>query len=469
MHRILVNGAWVDALAPASRDIENPATREQLGTVPECAADDIARAVYAAKTAHLGWSALAASERAQHLHEIGAGIRARAPALAALLTQEAGKPLCESFDCVASAAACFESYAQIEPPCRDPPVLSSLPHRFDGVATHPRGVLAAILPFDFPLLRLAMTAAPALAQGNTLVCKPPRQNPLSTLMLAETCARLPPGVLNVITGGADAAMALAANPHVGSVSCADAAMHDGNDAAAAGTRSDKIARVPAAIEAIIVLKDADLDLAVPGVAWARLHNAGQSCTSSARIYVEAAVAAEFADRIHEYVAFLEVGDPLKRGTDLGPLISHEAVVRVGDQVAHAVKDGARLKLGGLRFRPWGLPGHFFQPTILIDVRRGRGATRAEILGPVLSIIPVADAEDAIRNANAEEGDLRASIYTRDPQLARQAMQAIQSGARWRSDAGGRDGHGAPPGDVPDASVEHIVARKPWWFPYRDRS
>ncbi len=399
MHEIWIDGAWVDADAATSREVNNPATLAPLGAAPECGATDVARAVAAARAAEPRWREMPATERARRLAEVAVRVRAQGGEIARLLTQETGKPLCESFDDVDAAAAFFERCGEL---ARD---------------AAQRAVAAAIGSFDFPLRRIACEAAAALAAGSTVICKPPHENPLSNLLFAQAYAALPRGVINVITGGAETSMAL---------------LRELGAAEAASAEADSN-------ESIIVLAGADLDIAVPGVAWARLRNGGQIGAVRHRIYVERPIAAAFADRIHEYVAFLEVGDPLKRDTDLGPLISHLAARRVEGQVAHAVKEGARLKLGGRMFRPWGLPGHFFQPTILTGVRRTARAAREPIAGPVLSIIPVDDAAEAVRFAH-EDRPASVAIYTDERE----------------------------PGLRAGAEVEHVTQRKRWWFPYRDR-
>jgi acyl-CoA reductase-like NAD-dependent aldehyde dehydrogenase len=427
VQRILINGAWVDACSSASREIRNPATLEPLATVPECGIEDVRRAVEAAKRAHTDWRKVPGTEKRDLLRRICAHIRARADALAALMTQETGNPLCESFDCVEWAAACFEYHAEAARSRHDEPC----------------GVVAAITPFSFPLMGMASKLAPAIAAGNAVVCKPPPQNPLAALKLAEIHALLPPGVINVVTGGADTGMALVDHPDVDRVAFIGSTRVGRQIVAAAGARPMKIDLELGSASAILVLEDADLDIAVPGVASARLRHSGQDCTSSTRIYVEKPLAAEFADRLHEYMAYLEVGDPAKLETDLGPLISLEAARRVEGQVARVAKEGARLKLGGRCFRPWGLPGHFFQPTILTEARLGSAATREDILGPVLLITPVASAREAVRFAN-EQGCQRASIYSRRTDLPMWAMESLKGG------------------------IEHIAMSSTKWFPYRDR-
>ena len=487
MHKILINGAWIDALSETKREITNPATLKPLGTVPDCGGADIDRAVAAAKAAQHAWWKVPGVEKAKLLREIGARIRAREHALASLMTQETGKPLCESVDCIDWVAACFEYYGEVARSSYGNSVPPVAPHQLNFTIKEPFGVVAAIVPFNFPLLLMAWKVAPAIAAGNTVVCKPPHQNPLSSLMLAEVYELLPPGVVNVVTGAAETGTALVEHPHVDLIAFTGSTAAGRKIAAAAGAQLKKVNLELGSIDPFIVFKDADLDVAVPGVAWARLLNAGQVCTSSKRIYVEAPIAAEFAARMQAYVAKLVVGDPMSPDTDIGPLISLEAVRRVEDQVARALKDGATLKLGGGKYHPPGLPGHFFQPTLLSDVRHGSVATREEIFGPVLAITAVADAEEAIRFANDSEYGLGASIYTKDLGTAMRAMESIKAGTFWINDPL-TDNDAAPFGGMRHSGIgrelgpegldafrepkhvhlDWVMERKPWFFPYRNR-
>ena len=487
MHKILINGTWVDALGDTHREIKNPATLELLGTVPDCTPADVARAVAAAKAAQRGWWKVPGVEKAKLLREIGARIRAREHALASLMTQETGKPLCEAVDCIDWVAACFEYYGEVARSSYGNSVPPVAPHQLNFTIKEPFGVVAAIVPFNFPLLLMAWKVAPAIAAGNTVICKPPHQNPLSNLMLAEVYDLLPAGVVNVLTGAADTATVLVEHPDVDFIAFTGSNAVGRKIAAAAGAQLKKVNLELGSIDPFIVFKDADLDVAVPGVAWARLLNAGQVCTSSKRIYVEHPIAAEFTERMHEFVSRLKVGNPMAPDTDLGPLISQEAARRVENQVARAVKDGATLKLGGGLLRLSGLPGHFFQPTILTDVRHGSVATREEIFGPVLSITTVADADEAIKFANDSEFGLGASIYTKDLATAMRAMESIKAGTFWINDPL-TDNDAAPFGGMRHSGIgrelgpegldafrepkhvhlDWVMERKPWFFPYRDR-
>jgi acyl-CoA reductase-like NAD-dependent aldehyde dehydrogenase len=453
MHEIFIDGAWVPAQEGQTRNVTNPATLELLGTVVECGRDDVARAVGAARAAQPAWRMVPAADRAALLREIGARIRARRRELAILLTREAGKPLCESVDCINAVVALFDEQARLD--------VSAA--RVEQV----NGVVAAIAPFNFPLLLLACSVAPAIAAGNTVVCKPPPQNPLTSLKLAEVYDVLPAGVVNVVTGGAETGRALIAHPDVGRVAfTGSAAVGRGIGGAAQSSRLDlKLG----CVDSFIVCKDADLEVTVPGIAWGRLLNAGQGCTGK-HIYVERSIVAEFVERIHHCVGFLDVDDPSKPATELGPLISLEAAHRVEDQVGRSLRDGAKLILGGRRFRPSGLPGHFFQPTILTDVRAGSVPTREEILGPVITITPVADAAEAIRGAGEAGPGFGAWIYTRDAKAVRKVLESAKGGTfRINDPASGPDaGPFCGMLSRPNLEVALAMERKPWWFPYANR-
>ncbi len=441
--------------------ILNPATLEPLGTAPDCGPDDVARAVAAACAAQSEWRNVAAAGRAALLNEIGARIRAREEELAILLTRETGKPLCESVDCIDAAVAVFEASA------------AQASHQSGPPGRQPAGVLAAIMPFNFPLLLMACTVAPAIAAGRTVVCKPPHQNPLASLKLAEVFNALPAGVVNLVTGGPETGRALVAHPDVGGVSFTGSVEVGRRIAAAAAHK--RVDLELGRVDSFIVCRDADLEVSVPGIAWARLCNGGQVCTSGKHIYVERPIVDEFVERMHQCVGFLDVDDPMKRATDLGPLISLEAAHRVEDQVGRSLRGGATLILGGRRFRPSGLPGHFFQPTILSNVRPGSVPTREEILGPVITITPVADAAEALRFVS--ESGFGASIYTSDARSAMRAAQSYETGTFRINDpvTGARAFGGLRHGGIrralageQAAQIAEMMERKPWWFPYRDR-
>ena len=441
MHRIFVDGAWSDAGAVRALEILNPATLRPLGAAADCGPQDVARAVSAARAALPGWRGLDARARGVLLIEIGARIRAQKPELAALLMRESGKPLCESGDCVDAAAAVFERGAAVAAP-----------------ETEPSNVVAAWVPSNFPLLLMAVAVARAVGAGDTLVCMPAPQNPLAGLMLARAFERLPPGVVNVVTGGLETARTLARHPGVASLD-----LEFGS------------------VDAFLVCKDADLDLAVPAIAWARLMNGGQGCGFGGHAYVDRSIATDFVDRMHPCVGFLDVDDPAKPPTDLGPLISLEAAQRVEDQVGRTLRAGAKLILGGRRFRPSGLPGHFFQPTILTDVRPGSVPAREHIRGPVITVTPVTDMGQAISMHSSGPGaDFGVSIFTSDSELAIESLGALgPQNVRINDPASPRYpklpfaslrhvGVRAALGEASGLQTAPVLTPKPWWFPYGNR-
>jgi acyl-CoA reductase-like NAD-dependent aldehyde dehydrogenase len=487
VEQILVNGAWLDALASESRTISNPATLAPLAVVPECGAADLERAVAAARAAQRSWWKVPGADKAKLLREIGTRIRAREYELARLMTLETGKPLPEAVDCIDWVAACFEYYAEVARSSYGNSIPPVAPHQVNFTIKEPYGVVAAIVPFNFPLLLMAWKVAPAIAAGNSVVCKPPHQNPLSNLALARVYEVLPPGVVNVITGAQPTGTLLAEHRDVDLIAFTGSTAVGRRIAASAGAQLKKVNLELGSVDPFIVFRDADLEVAVPGVAWARMLNAGQVCTSSKRVYVERPIAMEFIDRMAREVARLKVGDPMARGTDLGPLISAEARARVEQQVAQAVAAGATCLQGGSRIQPAGLPGHYYAPTILTGVRHGDLPTREEIFGPVLSITVVEDADEAIACANDSEYGLGACIYTRDLATAMRAMEFIKAGTFWINDPL-TDNDAGPFGGMRHSGIgrelgaegldafrepkhvhlDYLAERKPWWYPYADR-
>ena len=468
-----------------TREIRNPATGELVGVAADCGAEDVDRAVRAARAAQAAWGKLPGLEKAIALRRVGEAIRHMGKELATLMTRETGKPLIESMDCIEWVAACFEYYAEVGRRSRGNSIPPVAPHQLNFTIKEPYGVVAAIVPFNFPLLLMAWKVAPALAAGNTVVCKPPHQNPLSNLMMARAFEllpagrgqrghrRRPPAPARRCCSTPGGPVAFTGSTEVGR-----------HIAAEAGRQLKKVNLELGGVDPFIVFGDADLDVAVRAVAWARLLNAGQVCTSSKRIYLVKEIAGEFTRRLVEYVKTLKVGDPIQGDTDVGPLITADAVRKVASQVEQAVAQGARLLLGG---KPLPGPGHFFAPTILGEVRHGSLPTTEEIFGPVISLIVAEDAEDAIRMANDSNYGLGAVVYTRSLELALRAMDGIKAGTFWVNDpltdndagpfGGARwSGIGRELGEegldafreAKHVHIDYVQEVKPFWFPNKNR-
>ncbi|HUR94966.1 MAG TPA: aldehyde dehydrogenase family protein [Gemmatimonadales bacterium] len=484
---ILLDGSWVAPRAAATREIRNPATLELLGVTADCGPDDVAAAVEAAARAQPGWWRVPGAEKAQYLRAVAQRIRRAEHELSTTMARETGKPLIEAVDCIEWVAACFDYYAEVGRRSYGASIPPVAAHQLNFTIKEPFGVVAAIVPFNFPLLLMAWKVAPALAAGNTLVCKPPHQNPLSNLLLARCFDALPAGVVNLVTGGPDTGEALVRHPRVDLIAFTGSVAAGRRIASQAGQELKKVNLELGSVDPFIVFADADLDVAVPGVAWARLLNAGQVCTSPKRVYLVEPIAQEFTRRLDAYVRTLRVGDPMDSGVDLGPLISREALETVEAQIARAVEEGARVLTGGCRVQPGGLRGHFLEPTILTDVPHGSLPTTEEIFGPVLSLTVARDADEAIAMANDSRYGLGASIYTNDLQTAMRAMQEIKAGTFWINDPL-TDNDAAPFGGMRWSGIgrelgeegldafrepkhvhlDYVMERKSYWYPYRDR-
>lgn len=484
---ILVDGQWFTPRSKVLRPILNPATLEQVGLTVDCTVDDIALAVEAAARAQPAWWRIPGVEKARLLREAAGVIRSKERELATLMCRETGKPLIEAIDEIDWVAAAFEYYAEVGRRSFGNSIPPVAPHQVNFTIKEPFGVVAAIVPFNFPLLLMAWKLAPALVAGNAVVCKPPHQNPLSNLLMARCFDGLPPGVVNMLTGGPETGEALVRHPKIDLIAFTGSIAAGRKIAAQAGADLKKVNLELGSVDPFIVFGDADLEIAVPGVAWARLLNAGQVCTSSKRIYLLESIAEEFTRRLREYVATLRLGDPMHPETDMGPLISREALETVERQVSEAMRQGARILAGGQRTSPAGLPGHFYQPTILTNVKHGTLPTREEIFGPVISLTVAATPDEAIAMANDSKYGLGACIYTNDLSLAMGAMQGIKAGTFWINDPLS-DNDAAPFGGMrwsgmgrelgeegldafrepKHVHLDYQMERKSWWYPYRDR-
>jgi acyl-CoA reductase-like NAD-dependent aldehyde dehydrogenase len=487
VHPILIGGRWVEAHSKNRIEVRNPATLELINVVPQCDAEDVNAAVLAARKAQRDWDKTPGLEKAAMLHEVARRIRAKEKELSTLMSRETGKPIWEAIDCIEWVAACFDYYAEVGRSSRGQSLPPVARHQVNFTIKEPYGVVAAIAPFNFPLLLMSWKVAPAIMAGNTVVCKPPHQNPLSNLLMADAYSVLPPGVVNVITGGGETGGALVEHPDVDLIAFTGSTKVGRQIASRAGAQLKKVNLELGGVDPFIVFEDADLEVAVPGVAWARLLNSGQVCTSSKRIYLVKPIAEEFTRRLKEHVATLKIGDPQKEDIDIGPLISKEALEKIEQQVKQAISEGAKLVYGGKRVRPDNLPGYFFEPTILTNVRHGGVCTSEEVFGPIISITEVRDADEAIEKANDSAYGLGANIYTRSLEYAMRAMENIKAGTFWVNDPltdndagpfGGMrsSGMGRELGEEgldafrepKHVHIDYVMEKKSYWYPYAAR-
>ena len=329
--------------------------------------------------------------------------------LATLLTREGGKPLIENRDEMGWSAACFDYYAELQRNTRGRVIPSVEPSQLAMVLKEPYGVVAAIVPWNYPILLMAWKVAPALAAGNTVIIKPSEMTPLTTLLFAEIFDHLPPGVVNIVTGfGATVGRELVVSPHTHLIAFTGSFATGREIARLAAERVKKTHLELGGKDAFIVAEDADLDVAVPGVAWAALLNAGQVCTSTERVYVHESIAKPFTDRLVDYVRTLRLGSGLEPTTDIGPLIGDRYRHKVEEHVEEARAKGARILAGGRR-PPQFERGFFYEPTVLTGVDHSFRIMREETFGPVIPIMAYRTFDEAIALANDSDYGLGANL------------------------------------------------------------
>ena len=384
---------WIDGRPTTGKRsaiaVLDPATGALVDSVARGTADDADRAVRAARAAFPGWRFVPGVEKAAMLHEVARRMRARHHELATTMTREGGKPYCENHDEVEWSAACFDYYAEVGRDARGSSIPPVAPHQVNFTIKEPYGVVAAIVPWNYPLLLMSWKVAPALAAGNTVVVKPSEETPLATLDLAAAFAALPRGTVNIVNGlGGEVGEALVTHPGVDLVALTGA-LATGQRVGELCAREIKKCHLElGGNDPFIVFPDADLEVAAKGAVWAAFLNAGQVCTSGKRYFIFEEIYDEFVARAVKFTKSLRLGHGLDPKTDIGPLINARQLADVEARVAEAVADGARVLTGGKRSRKFP-NGFFFEPTILVDVRPEMRIVATETFGPTMPIQKVA--------------------------------------------------------------------------------
>jgi acyl-CoA reductase-like NAD-dependent aldehyde dehydrogenase len=429
-----INGQFTTGHAKEHYPIINPATEDTLDTVPRGTLADTHNAVAAAKTAFPEWKRTPANERAAALHSVATKIRNHHDELVRLLTQEEGKPIPENDEEIWWVEETFDYYAELARHERGRVIPPGEPGQFNFVLKEPYGVVGCIVPWNYPLLLLIWKMAPALAAGNTLVIKPSKLTPLSTLRLVEiACDHLPPGVVNVITGfGSEIGDSLVTHTDVPVIAFTGSLSVGQRIARQAAPMMKKLHLELGGKDPMVIAPDAPMDMAVSGLAYAALINTGQVCTSTERVYVHESMLGQFSEEIADFVSKLRLGNGLKEGTDIGPMIRNHFREVVESQLSEAVSTGAKILTGGKR--PKDLPrGYFLQPAVVTGVDHSMRLMREETFGPVIPLMPYKDFDQAIELANDSQYGLGASLMTHDARLVKRFFEEVKAGTIWIND------------------------------------
>lgn len=426
-----IDGKWDPAASGRTFDSWNPATGERIGQVPESDATDVARAVEAAARAFDKWRKTPAPRRAEIMHNAADTLRDRKQQLGELLTREMGKVLPEALGDVQEAVDMGMYMAGEGRRLNGLLVPSELPNKWAMAVRDPLGVVGLITPWNFPIAVPSWKIFPALVCGNTLVWKPAEDTPVLAIEFVKILeeAGLPPGVLNLVTGyGVPAGEALVEHPLVKLISFTGSNEVGKQIAIRTAQLGKRVSLELGGKNAIIVLDDADLDLATDGIIWSAFGTSGQRCTATSRVIATPGVNMAIAERIAERASQLRLGNGLLATTDVGPLINQAAAAKVHEYSMIGKAEGAALLVGGDYARDGELArGHFYKPTVFDRVTPEMRLAQEEIFGPSLSIIHAQSLEDAIRINNGVNFGLSASIYTSNVNRAFQAMRDIATG------------------------------------------
>jgi aldehyde dehydrogenase (NAD+) len=432
--KLLINNEWRDASGGKTMDVINPATEEVIATVASGGKDDVDAAVAAARAALSGpWGKISARDRGRLVSKLADKLMEKADEVAKLETLHNGKPIFESRHIeVPSAAKCFEYYAGWS----DKIMGETIP--VDGnyltyTLREPLGVVAAIVPWNFPLLLAAWKVAPALAAGNTVILKPASQTPLTAIALGEIAVEigLPPGVLNVLTGpGSTMGQAIVEHPGIDKIAfTGDTSTGKGIMRAAADTLK-RITLELGGKSPNIVLADADIDAALRGATTGIFYGKGEVCAAGSRLLVDKSIKDQFMEKLAARTKKMVAGDPMDPRTRFGALSSKKQLETVQRYVDIAKKEGASLVAGGDRADIGTGKGYFFQPTVFDNVTPEMTIAREEIFGPVLATIEFSDVDEAIAKANDSQYGLAAAVWTRDVKKAHYVARKLQAGTVW---------------------------------------
>jgi (Z)-2-((N-methylformamido)methylene)-5-hydroxybutyrolactone dehydrogenase len=434
-YRMLIGGEWVDAHSGATFETVNPYTGKVWATAPDAGAEDVDRAVRAAREAFDSgpWGKMTGTQRAGLMRRLAELIAEHGEAIALVESTDNGKLLREMSGQLGALPEYYHYFAGAADKIQGDTIPSDKPNFFVYTRREPVGVVGMVVPWNSPVLLLSWKLATALAAGCTVVAKPAEQTPASTLEFARLFeeAGFPPGVFNVVTGDGATGRALVRHPGVdkvaftGSTETGISVMKDA---------ADHLARVSLELggkSPNIVFEDADLEAAANGVVAGIFAATGQTCMAGSRLFVQEGVHDELVERLSERAATIRLGDPLDPGTEMGPVAFPQQLEKILNLIRSGREEGAELVFGGNRPDDGELgDGYFVEPTIFTGVRADMEIAREEIFGPVLSVMPFADEQEVIARANDTRFGLAAGVWTTDVRRAHRVANALRAGTVW---------------------------------------
>jgi len=427
-YKLFINGEWVDSGTGETFSDINPATLEIIAHLQKASVDDVSHAVESAEEAFDLWSSTPAPLRGKILFRAARMLEEQKEELSRLMTQEMGKILKEARGDVQEAIDMTYYAAGEGRRLLGETTPSELPNKFCLTMRRPIGVVGLITPWNFPLAIPAWKIMPALICGNTIVFKPASDTPLLSIELVKilTEAGLPKGVLNMVMGeGSTVGSAIVHNKNIRAISFTGSVETGKWVLSEAGKDMKRVSLELGGKNPIIVMDDADMELAIDGVLWGAFGTTGQRCTAASRVIVHEKILPAFQKKLIDRTRKLKLGNGLDENTDMGPVINNSQLQKVSKYVEIGKEEGARLALGGKTAQP--LPGYFFEPTIFIDVSSDMRIAQEEIFGPVLSIISTSSLDEAIGIANSVVYGLSSSIYTENIKNAFKAIEKLDSG------------------------------------------